>query len=151
MIVICTVALAGCGSTGGTTNTAKLTPQQSDNAQRDVGYVRAVNQVMAPFNKPPPNLTDYVAAGRELDTAIRGLGSLSAPPPFAFSQAHLVAALRAQSALVPRIARAARTHDLVAENNIEAQNLRAEADVRISTQEIVQAYNRCRSANFRAC
>jgi hypothetical protein len=46
-------ALCGCGSSSTTSSGPKLSPQQSDNVQRDIGYIHALDQIMAPFNKPP--------------------------------------------------------------------------------------------------
>jgi hypothetical protein len=146
----CVLALAACGSSG-TTTAAKPTPQQYDHSQRDGAYVRALNQVMLPFTKPPASFTDYPAAERRLDTAIRGLGSLTVPSPFAASQAHLVMSLRAQVALLPGFEHAARTRNRVAANNLEAKLLRAEDGVRAATQEMVQAYNQCQRARFKRC
>jgi hypothetical protein len=144
------IALSGCGSTSGSSS-SQPSPQQSDNVQRDVGYLRALNQITLPFSKPPANLTDYASAERELRKAISQLGTLVAPPPFAPSQAHLVAALRTQAALAPRMARATAAHNSVALNNLEAQVLTAETGVRAATKEVVDEYNGCRTTKFRAC
>ena len=145
-----TIALSGCGSSG-SSKTSQPSPQQSDNAQRDVGYLRALNQIMAPFTKPPASLTDYASAERVVRKAIADLGLLVAPTPFAPSQAQLVAALRAQAALAPRMAHAAAARDAAALNNLEARMLTAETGVRAATREAVDAYNRCRATKFRSC
>lgn len=76
--MVCLVGLAGCGSSTTTSSTAS--PQQTDNQQRDIGYVRAVNQIMAPFSKPPPSMTDYLGATRRLKTAmLAGLSGVKQP------------------------------------------------------------------------
>ena len=116
-----------------------------------VGYVRALNQIMAPFSKPPASLTDYACAARKLRSAISQLGTLTPPPQFAASPAHLVAGLRAQAALAPRFARASTAHDSVALSNLEARLLGAEGTIRTANRELVTVYNECRSASLRTC
>jgi hypothetical protein len=146
---IVVVALSGCGSSGGSSSTAS--PQQSDNLQRDGGYVRAINQIMAPFSKPPASETDYAGGARKLHVAISQLGGLTPPPQFAPSQTHLVAGLRAQAALAPRFERASAAHDSVRLSNLESQLLSAERVIRTATHEMVSAYNQCRGGSFRTC
>jgi hypothetical protein len=70
------LVLSGCG---GSSTTSSVSPEQSDNAQRDVGYVRAINQIMGPFSKPPASMSDYAGATLRLRTAIRQLGALMPP------------------------------------------------------------------------
>jgi len=74
LIVLATasiVILSGCGSSGGPGGSdVSAAPQQVDNAQRDVGYLRAVNEIMTPFSKPPTNMTDYASGARKLHVAI---------------------------------------------------------------------------------
>ena len=143
------ILLAGCGGT--TSLSSTLSPQQSDNQQRDVGYVRAINQIMAPFSKPPASLTDYAGATHKLRVAIDQLGTLKPPAQFAPSQAHLVAGLRAQAAIGPQFARAQARHDTIAASNLEAQTLTAESAIRAATQEMVNVYNACLASQFRTC
>jgi hypothetical protein len=149
-LVTAAVALGGCGSSS-TPSTTNPTPQQYDNSQRDVGYMRAINQIMAPFSKTPASQTDYAGAARKLRTAIRQLESLTPPSPFAPSQEHLVAGLRSQAALAPRFERAAAAHDSVALSNLETQLLSAEQLIRAATQEMVSVANVCRAGSFRSC
>jgi hypothetical protein len=148
-LVILGIALAGCGSSSSSTSTPS--PQQLDNQQRDIGYVRAINQIMAPFSKPPANLTDYAAAERKLRQAVTQLGALKPPAPFAPSQVHLVAGLSAQAALAPQMAHATAVHDAVTLSNLEVQTVTAETEIRAATQGMVTAYNGCQSAGFRTC
>jgi hypothetical protein len=46
---------------------------------------------------------------------------------------------------------AAAAHNSVALSNLEAQTLAAESTIRVATQEMVDAYNRCRAGNFKTC
>ncbi|MGZ4183352.1 MAG: hypothetical protein ACXVUL_22040 [Solirubrobacteraceae bacterium] len=91
--ILVTVLLlsAGCGSSATSSSGPKVSPEQYDNSQRDVAYVRAIDQIMRPFSKPPENPTDYLGATRRLRTAIGKLESLVSPPVFAASQRHLMA------------------------------------------------------------
>jgi hypothetical protein len=148
LLAIFCLGLAGCGST---TPASSTSPQQHGNAQRDAGYLRAVNQILAPFNKPPANPTDYATASRELQTASGRLEKLSPPAPFATSHARLLAAIQAQAALIPRLERATQAKDRIALSNLEAENLQSEAGVRGATNQIVGAYERCRRAKFANC
>lgn len=143
------LALCGCGGSSTTSSTAS--PQQADNAQRDVGYLKAMNQIMLPFTKPPASLTDYAGAARRLNKAVTQLKSLRPPAPFAPSQARLVAALREQAALSPRMARAHAAHDSLTLNKLETQLLDAEQVIRAAAQEEAAVYNRCRAGSFRTC
>jgi hypothetical protein len=151
VVVALGVVVAGCGRSGGSTSSASAPPQQLDNSQRDVGYVRAVQQIMAPFTKPPASQTDYAGAARKLHIAITQLGKLTPPPPFATSQARLVAGLRAQAALAPRFAGASAAHDSVTLSNLEARLLKAEQKIRASTQQMVNTYDQCRAGGFQTC
>jgi hypothetical protein len=149
LAAIIALALTGCG--GSSTTSSSASPQQTDHAQADVGYVRALNQIMAPFSKPPASLTDYAGATRKLQTAIRQLGSLTPPAAFAASQKHLVAGLQKQAALGPRMGRAAAAHNAIALNNLEGKVVAAEHTIRVATREMVDAYNQCRAGNFKTC
>jgi hypothetical protein len=151
VVVALGVVVAGCGSSGGSTSSASASPQQLDNSQRDEGYVRAVQQIMAPFTKPPASQTDYAGAARKLRIVINQLGKLTPPHQFATSQARLVTGLRTQAALAPRFARASATHDSVTLSNLEARLLAAEQKIRAATQEMVNAYNHCRAGRFQTC
>jgi hypothetical protein len=110
-----------------------------------------VNQVTAAFNKAPANPTDYEAGRRELQAAIHGLSSLSVPPAFAAAHAHLLAALRAIEALTSRFERAARTGDRVAQNNLEAQNIRDQTAMNASLRAMLETYDGCKTSKFAAC
>jgi hypothetical protein len=142
------VALAGCGST---TSSSSVSPQTSDNQQRDVGYVRAINQIMAPFSKPPASETDYLGALRKLQAALGQLGTLTPPPSFAKSQADLMTGLRAQAKIAPQFEHAYITHNAVAASNLEQKTLAAEQKIRAATTEMVAAYNRCQTGGFKSC
>ncbi len=144
------VALAGCAGSS-TTSGSSLSPQQSDNQQADVGYVRAINQIMAPFSKPPASMTDYAGATRKLLTAIAQLQALTPPSVFAKSQSDLMTGVRAQAALGPRMARASAAHNAVALSNLEQQTLTAEQTIRVATREMVDAYNGCLAGKFKTC
>jgi hypothetical protein len=114
----------------------------SNNAQRDAGYVRAIKQIIAPFKKPSWSTT-------EIAMAIITLDKLVPPPQFAASQTRLVAGLRAQAALDPRIARANARHDAVALTDLESQLQSTENTISSAAQEIVDTYNHCESDGFR--
>jgi hypothetical protein len=149
LIVGCAIVVASCGGGGGggATSSSSISPTQYANSQRDVGYLRAVNQITAAFNKAPANPTDYETARRELRAAIHGLNSLSVPPVFVAAQAHLISAFRADEALAPRFERAAR----VAQNNLEAQNIRDQTAMNNSLREMAKTYDKCRTSKFAAC
>jgi hypothetical protein len=149
-IVGCAMLLASCGGSG-TSGSSSISASQYANSQRDVGYLRAVNQVTAVFNKAPTNPTDYEKGRRELQAAIHGLNSLSVPPAFVAAHAHLLAALRATEALVPRFERAARASDRVAQNNLEAQNIRDQTAMNTSFRQMATTYDKCKVSKFTAC
>jgi hypothetical protein len=151
LIAVCTLVVASCGGVGGTTSSSSISPTQYANSQRDVGYLRAVNQATIALNKAPANPTDYKTGDRELRAAIRALGSLSVPKPFVAAQAHLVSALRAIDALGPSFERAARTGDRVAQNNLEAKNIRGQTAMNDSLREMVSTYKTCRASKFTSC
>ena len=153
LIVGCAIVVASCGGGGGggATSSSSISPTQYANSQRDVGYLRAVNQITAAFNKAPANPTDYETARRELRAAIHGLNSLSVPPVFVAAQAHLISAFRADEALAPRFERAARAGDRVAQNNLEAQNIRDQTAMNNSLREMAKTYDKCRTSKFAAC
>lgn len=152
-IAACTITVASCGGggSGGTTSSSSISPTQYANSQRDVGYLRAVNQITAAFNKAPANPTDYETGRRELQAAIHGLSSLSVPPAFAAAHTHLLATLRAIEALTPRFERAARAHDRLAQNNLEAQNIRDQTAMNASFRDMAKTYDKCRTSKFAAC
>jgi hypothetical protein len=152
LIVGCAIVVASCGGGGGggATSSSSISPTQYANSQRDVGYLRAVNQITAAFNKAPANPTDETGR-RELRAAIHGLNSLSVPPVFVAAQAHLISALRADEALAPRFERAARAGDRVAQNNLEAQNIRDQTAMNNSLREMAKTYDKCRTSKFAAC
>jgi hypothetical protein len=142
------LALAACGSS---TTSSSTSPQASDNQQRDVGYVRAINQIMAPFSKPPASETDYEGARRKLLLALHGLHALSPPPMFAKSQNDLQAGLAAQAGLARKFEQAYKTHNAVAASNLEQKTLIAEQTIRLATREMVNAYKGCSAGGFKMC
>jgi hypothetical protein len=142
------VALAACGSS---TTSSSISPQASDNQQRDVGYVRAVNQIMAPFSKPPASETDYEGARRRLLLALHELRALSPPPVFTKSQMDLQAGLAAQAAIAPKFEQAYKTHNAVAASNLEQKTVAAEQTIRLATREMVNAYDGCSAGGFKRC
>lgn len=152
LIVACMSAVAGCGGSGGSgTSSSSVSPAQYANSQRDVGYLRAVDQGTAAFNKPPKNPTDYQTGIRELQAATRNINSLSVPPAFKTAQARHIAALTAAEGLGPRFERAFRAHDEVALNNLEARNVRDQSAMNAAFREMLSVYNKCRAAKFAAC
>jgi hypothetical protein len=151
LMAACALAMAGCGGTTSSTSSSSVSTTQFANSQRDVGYLRAVNQSTAAFNKPPANPTDYQTGIRELQAAIHSLNSLSVPPAFATAQGHLIAALSAIERLGSRFERAARAHDSITLNNLEAQNIRDQTAMDAALREMVGVYNKCRRSKFTAC
>lgn len=146
--VVGLVAVAACGSSA---TTSSVSPQGSDNEQGDVGYVRAINQIMAPFSKPPASETDYEGARRKLLSALNDLHGLSPPPVFAKSQTDLEAGLAAQAAIAPKFEQAYKAHNAVAASNLEQKTLTAEQTIRVATREMVNAYNGCLAGHFKTC
>jgi len=142
------VAVAACGSSA---TSSSISPQASDNEQGDVGYVRAINQIMAPFSKAPASETDYEGARRKLLSALHQLHGLSPPPVFAKSQRNLEAGLAAQAAVAPKFEQAYKAHNAVAASNLEQKTLTAEQTIRVATREMVNAYNGCLAGHFKTC
>ena len=128
-----------------------MSATQYANSQRDVGYLRAVDQSTAAFNKPPKNPTDYQTGLRELQAAIRNLNTLSVPPAFTKAQAHLIAALSAVEGLGSRFERATRAHNKIALNNLEAKNVRDQSAMNAAFREMASVYDKCRVSKFAAC
>jgi hypothetical protein len=151
LVATCAVAVAGCGGSSSSTGSSSVSATQFANSQRDVGFLRAVNQSTAAFNKPPKNPTDYQTGLRELQAATHDLNSLSVPRVFATAQAHLIAALGALEGLVPHFERAARAHNDIALNNLEAQNVRDQSTMNAAFREMASVYDRCRASKFAAC
>jgi ABC-type glycerol-3-phosphate transport system substrate-binding protein len=151
MLGACMTALVGCGGSSSGTGSPSVSATQYANSQRDAGYLRAVNQSTAAFNKAPKNPTDYQAGLRKLQVALRKLHSLSVPDVFATAQAHLIAALAAISQLAPRFERAARAHNEIALNNLEARNVGDQSAMNAAFREMATVYNKCRHSKFAEC
>lgn len=151
LVAACVGTVAGCGGSSSPTSSSSVSATQFGDSQRDVGYLRAVNQSTSAFNKPPKDPTDYKTGVRELQAAIGDLKSLSVPPAFRTAHAHLIAALTATEGLAPRFERAARAHNEIALNNLEAQNVHDQTAMNMAFREMASVYDRCRASKFAAC
>ena len=132
---------------GSKTRTA-LPPVQYENAQRILGYAKAVGETMAPFTHPFAEPTNYPAASREIRTAISRLSALTPPPQLRARHVHILHGLRGQLSTNRKLEAAGRSHDTVAISNLVAQ-LQPDAEtIRAGIAESNQVLARCERRRY---
>jgi hypothetical protein len=147
MVILAVVlVLAGCGAT--TTTRTTLPPGQYENAQRILGYAKAMREAMAPSTHPPAEPTNYVASGRELQTGSSRVSALTPPPPFTTSHEHILHGLLGQLAINGKLEQAARAHNTVAISNDVAGLQPFAEKIRAGLAESNEVLERCARSRY---
>ena len=158
IVLVAVSALSACGESSSKTasgsessSTAKqlLPPAQYENLQRIEGYVQAIRRMNAPFEDPLSEPTNYAKATQLSRTAVAEFGALTPPPQFKAAHEKVLAALRAEVAIVREFESAQRTHNATGISNARAKNVRVSEEIRAAVDEIAVELKRCRQDSFR--
>jgi len=158
IVLVAVSALSACGESSSKTasgsessSTAKqlLPPAQYENLHRIEGYVLAIKRMNAPFEDPLSEPTNYAKATQLSRTAVAEFGALAPPPQFKAAHEKVLAALRAEVAIVREFESAQRTHNATGISNARAKNVRVSEEIRAAVDEIAVELKRCRQDSFR--
>ena len=157
IVLVAVSALSACGESSSKTasgsessSTAKqlLPPAQYENLHRIEGYVLAIKRMNAPFEDPLSEPTNSAKATQLSRTAVAEFGALTPPPQFKAAHEKVLAALRAEVAIVREFESAQRTHNATGISNEQAKNVRDSEEVRAAVNEIAVEVRRCRQDSF---
>jgi hypothetical protein len=156
MILAAVGALSACGGSSSnsgsesSSTTAKrlLPPARYENLQRIEGYVVAIKRMNAPFEDPLSEPTNSAKATQLSRTAVAEFGALTPPPQFKAAHEKVLAALRAEVAIVREFESAQRAHNAKGISNAQAKNVRDSEEVRAAVREIAVELRRCRQDSF---
>ena len=158
IVLVAVSALSACGESSSKTasgsessSTAKqlLPPAQYENLRRIERYVLATKRMNAPFEDPLSEPTNYAKATQLSRTAVAEFGALAPPPQFKAAHEKVLAALRAEVAIVREFESAQRTHNATGISNARAKNVRVSEEIRAAVDEIAVELKRCRQDSFR--
>jgi hypothetical protein len=158
VVLVAVSALSACGesssktasgSESSSTTAKRLLPNaQYENLQRIEGYVQAIRRMNAPFEDPLSEPTNYAKATQLSRTAVAEFGALVPPPQLKAAHEKVLAALRAEVAIVREFESAQRTHNATGISNARAKNVRDGEEVRAAVNEIAVEVRRCRQDSF---
>lgn len=158
IVLVAVSALSACGGSSSKTASGSesssatvkqlLPPAQYQNLQRIEGYVLAIKRMNAPFEDPLSEPTNFAKATQLSRTAVAEFGALTPPPQFKAAHQKVLAALRAEVAIVREFESAQRTHNAKGISNAQAKNVRDSEEVRAAVKEIAVELKRCRQDSF---
>jgi hypothetical protein len=140
------IALSACGEQTKTVRT-RLTPAQYETRQSLIGYVKAVNGIMAPLKHPPAEQTNYAIA-RVLSTASTQLAAVAPPPQLRTAREHILSSLRGQLAVEGKLEAAAQSHNSVALGNAQARLEALGQTLRSGLEEANQVLMACERTHY---
>jgi len=158
IVLVALSVLSACGESSSKTTsgsessstTAKqlLPPAQYENLRRIERYVLATKRMNAPFEDPLSEPTNYAKATQLSRTAVAEFGALVPPPQLKAAHEKVLAALRAEVAIVREFESAQRRHNATGISNARAKNVLDSEEVRAAVDEIAVELKRCRQDSF---